>query len=376
MINKIKTIKTKTLMLKGEQHVLPVYRIRIDNLKYNVLNDRINAELSGVTIDKLDSKNINDKIEDILWSSQEKANKRTYASIREIGQQEAGVVTESGIIIDGNRRFTCMRKLYKNTHDTKFSYIEAVILDESLNLTKKEIKTLELNIQHRVEEREGYDPINRAIAVNRAIDSGMFTFKEYAFETGMKESDVKKQYNKGKIINEFLKFHNLKENYLFVKEGKLDGPISDIESLIGINDEYQEERTILYDYMIHNIKGTNWKDIRPIIKGLKDKNLSEDFKEKYYEIADDVECELEEGKSIDDIVRNSDLNKKMKSCFEELSEDVNIKENTTNSDIHKFIRNTIKKLEQIDNEELEYVLTLDENLNNDYSKLKAIINQF
>ena len=38
-------------------------------------------------------------------------------SIKSISQRVAGVVLNDGCIIDGNRRYTCLRKLYDREHD-------------------------------------------------------------------------------------------------------------------------------------------------------------------------------------------------------------------------------------------------------------------
>lgn len=66
-------------------------------------------------------------------------------------KREPGVVLNGGRIIDGNRRYTCLRML--ESESDEFGYFEAVILDFSIESNEKEIKTLELSIQHGEEKK-------------------------------------------------------------------------------------------------------------------------------------------------------------------------------------------------------------------------------
>ncbi|MGJ5703227.1 hypothetical protein ACSBQ7_13665, partial [Staphylococcus equorum] len=100
-------------------------------------------------------------------------------NIKAIGQQEPIVVLNDGRVIDGNRRFTCIRELSKD--DEKFNYIEGVLIDKDIEESKKEIKLLELYLQHGREERVGYNPIDKLVGVyNDIIENELISIKEYA----------------------------------------------------------------------------------------------------------------------------------------------------------------------------------------------------
>ena len=98
-----------------------------------------------------------------LLESDENAFKKTKNNIKALGQTEPAVILRDGRIIDGNRRFTCLRDLAKE--DLKFNYLDAIIISKDIQDSKKEIKLLELYLQHGREERVGYNPIDRLVGV-------------------------------------------------------------------------------------------------------------------------------------------------------------------------------------------------------------------
>ena len=155
MINKAninKTEETKKLTIDGLTEIHPVYKIRISELYYNDQNDRIatwiskyKADNNVSSIDNSETESYNDIIAEFIKKSDENAFKKTMNNIKAIGQQEPIIILNDGRVIDGNRRFTCIRELAN--HDEKFNYIEGVLIDKDIEESKKEIKLLELYLQ-------------------------------------------------------------------------------------------------------------------------------------------------------------------------------------------------------------------------------------
>ena len=148
-----KTALTRKLTVDGITKPYPVYKIRLDQLYYNDQNDRIATWISkyknehnGQMPDIADRDAFNGIIEQFIIESNPDAIKRTQNNIELVDQREPGVVLSDGRIIDGNRRFTCLRRLAQKNE--RFSYFEAVILDRNIDQNAKEIKRLELSIQH------------------------------------------------------------------------------------------------------------------------------------------------------------------------------------------------------------------------------------
>ncbi|MDY0214436.1 MAG: hypothetical protein RBS24_02795 [Bacilli bacterium] len=128
-IQQLEKVATKKLTFKGETKVFDVYKVPIDMLFYNDLNGRIATFISqyaseGKDITSLDNKTYNETIAEFIKNSATLARlKKTKEDIRQNTQKEVGVVLNDGRVIDGNRRFTCLRELFDETGDQKFELV-------------------------------------------------------------------------------------------------------------------------------------------------------------------------------------------------------------------------------------------------------------
>lgn len=157
------TEQKRKLTLKGETRVFDVYRIPLEHLVYNRRNGRIiswmnRVESEGEDISTLDKDEYNDKVEEMIIESNNVAFEKTKANIKNFGQRIPGVVLNDGTIVDGNRRFTCLRHLRRDYGMDVF--FEAIILDPKEGLSDIDIKRLELNLQHGEERPVDYNPID------------------------------------------------------------------------------------------------------------------------------------------------------------------------------------------------------------------------
>lgn len=100
---------------------------------------------SGKQLQKNDLSEYNQILEQFIYDSNPNALERTKNNIQIVGQIEPGVVLNDGRIIDGNRRFTALRKL--QAEGKMNIYFKAIILDQSEGIDEKDIKKLELQIQ-------------------------------------------------------------------------------------------------------------------------------------------------------------------------------------------------------------------------------------
>lgn len=165
-----KTSLTRKLTIDGVTKAYPVYRVRLDQLFYNDQNDRIatwisqyKSENGADSFSELDRASYNAIIEQFIIQSNEAAIEKTQMNIQLVHQREPGVILADGRVIDGNRRFTCLRRLALN--DEEFNWFETVILDTDIENGKKQIKMLELAIQHGEEKKVDYNPIDRLVGV-------------------------------------------------------------------------------------------------------------------------------------------------------------------------------------------------------------------
>ena len=159
----------------------------------------------------------NHVIQKFIIDSNPGAIEKTKNNIALVNQREPGVVLKDGRIIDGNRRFTCLRLLHET--DPSFNYFETVILDDSGENSQKQIKMLELAIQHGEEQRVDYNLIDMAIgAYHDIVETKLLTLEEYASSTNESQSEVKKRLEIAQLIIEFLEFMGVPKQYHIARD--------------------------------------------------------------------------------------------------------------------------------------------------------------
>lgn len=224
-----KTNMTRKVTYAGKTVVYPVYRVRLDLLYYNDQNDRIatwissyeseNGERSLSDLNEdVDSRYIyNRVIEGFICESNYEAIVRTQNNIDIVGQREPGVTLADGRVVDGNRRFTCLRRIQREKAETV--YFETVIMDMDILADRKQIKLLELAVQHGEEKKVDYDQIDFAIGTYRDIvQTKLLTVEEYAESTNEAIADVKKRIEIAELVCEFLEHIRLPEQYHIARE--------------------------------------------------------------------------------------------------------------------------------------------------------------
>ena len=131
-------------------------------------------------------------IEGFIVQSNEAAIEKTKNNIALVQQRQPGVILADGRVIDGNRRLTCLRQLARQ--DGQFNWFETVILDSSLENERKQIKLLELAIQHGEEQRVDYNQIDRLVGVYQDIvETGLLTVDEYASGTNEPVTELRRK---------------------------------------------------------------------------------------------------------------------------------------------------------------------------------------
>jgi len=260
-IQQLEKVATKKLTFKGETKVFDVYKVPIDMLFYNDLNGRIATFISqyaseGKDITSLDNKTYNDTIAEFIKNSATLARfKKTKEDIRQNTQKEVGVVLTDGRVIDGNRRFTCLRELFDETGDQKFAYFEAVVLDAPSKTDEyawKAIKSLELELQIGTDEKVDYSPIDWLVRVYRdVVKEKLFTEQEYCRLTKLSASGFRKTKTKAELMEDFLEFFNKPEQFYIAKKLELDGPLQElVKTRKRLNDrEWDSIKAVFYVYL-------------------------------------------------------------------------------------------------------------------------------
>lgn len=322
-----KTSLSRKLTLGGITKAYPVYRVRLDLLYYNDQNDRIatwitqyKSDPQNAAFDTLDREQYNKTIEGFIIASNPAAMEKTKNNIALVNQREPGVVLADGRIIDGNRRFTCLRLLH--AEEPAFNCFETVILEASVQEDHKQIKMLELAIQHGEEQRVDYNLIDLAIgAYHDIVETGLLTIDEYAESTGMSVSEIKRRLEIAQLIIDFLAFMGVPGQYHVAREMQVFSVFNELVPLLR-RCETEQAREELRRSVFNNTMMKTFNDQRKYIRGLKammDSGLYSSYIKRQNRIAE----ELEEKKTEAGITTKKDLDEFVKRN-EDTAEDMQI----------------------------------------------------
>lgn len=110
--------------------------------------------------------------------------------LKKDGQREPILITHTGVVVNGNRRLSAMRELYRKADgsvDERFSHIKCAVLPP--DITPDEIDDIEADLQARPQTKLDYDWIGDARLVRRQVNKGRTT-KEVADRLRRSKADI------------------------------------------------------------------------------------------------------------------------------------------------------------------------------------------
>lgn len=340
---------------------LDVYKIPLEYLYYNDKNGRIATGISQYQeelnpANEQDNPQYNNFVAKLIEKDNSVALKRTEKSIAASGQQVYGYVLDDGRIVDGNRRFTALRDIKQSTGKTV--YFEAVVLPFSYNNTTErvKIKKLELAIQMGVEERKDYDPVDLAVDIYQTTNgkNPIMTQADYAADSHMRLTEVKKYYNGAIYMRKFLQFIGAPENYYnIVKESKVWSLFYEMGKTLSKNfgedpeSQVRKNETmnsyfgvILYQMHVGVSGNTARTHIREYGKNVVNSENNEDFNDDVADMVEDLSDSLQD----DHIHTISDLMQSLTDEDETIEAlgytfDTYMRNARNSESVDKFIRN-------------------------------------
>lgn len=269
----IKTEMVRKLTIDGITKTYTVYKIRLNLLFYNDKNDRIATWISqyrienGGQIPAVNDKNAyNAIIEDFIIKSNPTAIKATKTNIELVDQREPGVVLRDGRIIDGNRRFTCLRQLAEKNE--RFQYMEAIILDRDIENSAKQIKMLELQIQHGEESKVDYNPVDKLVGLYNDVEvTKLLTIDEYAKSVNETTREVSKQLEIANYMVEFLEFINAPEQYYLVRDMQIIHAFEELPKMLN-KCSTEDEKEDLKHVVFTNLLVKPEADVRKMVRNI------------------------------------------------------------------------------------------------------------
>ena len=281
IIDSNQPIKTGQTLPIRKGSTFNVYRIPLEYLAPNVLNDRIAWKIREYEASE-ERKLSHDSPQDVEFVYQlieeesPKDNERTLKDLADKGQQVDGIITNDGIIIDGNRRATLLRKLFRGA-GTKFGknleefrFFNAIILSEYID--EREIMALETRIQIGEDKKLDYNPICIYIKVDN-LSKADYNDQQIANYMNITEGEVKEKREIFKLMNEYLDAIG-KPNHFTLLAGLEDQFINtktvfkkmDNGTYATYDWEYSDEdvanfKQVCYDYLRSKFEGKKYRDV-------------------------------------------------------------------------------------------------------------------
>lgn len=318
--------RVERIEIEGQVQDLPVYRLPIKLLAFNIENGRFAADLHMLEANlrrKLNTRNADDanKVKQVLLNKYPHETKRFREDLKKVGQLQSGVITAAGVVINGNRRMAILMELQKDTSQDRYAYLETIILPR--NLSDTEIYKIEARIQYAKDFKMGYGPVNELLKIKEGLDKGM-TKRELAALLLRDEKYIEEHLAQLRLLEAYSKYAWKKIDYKRIEEMQMTEQMTDVEK--NIRKFKSEGRSLseinkLLEVQFAYIKaGGSYRDIRTFGKAaslsgaerpyfdaltmLKKEKVSEDsFKELVDDANDGVRIKKKEQRSAELVIR-------------------------------------------------------------------------
>lgn len=260
--------------INGQNQDCPIYEVRVDKLHFNVQNGRIATFISryqaehpeGLPQDQTELDNL---IAGMVEADNPKHLKTTMLDIKNKGQQQSAIILSNGVVIDGNRRFTCLRKL--SDAENTLLMLRCCVFSDTYD--ENAIKGLELEIQLGEDTKQEYDAISRLVDIDKWVNEGRMTAEEYAKHANMKTSEMKNSLAQIDMLKDFLEFCEAPGAFHIAQDLKLQGPIESLTTRLGKvknKDDREEIKNAVFANLVCQTLGDRTREVREFIDNLID----------------------------------------------------------------------------------------------------------
>lgn len=275
------------VFINGSNQACAKYDIRIDKLHYNPQNGRIATFISRYRAEHGElpaaGEELDDLIEKMIEAASPQRLKTTRLDIKAKGQQETAVVLSDGTVIDGNRRFTCLRQLSREEGQPRF--MRCFVFPDTFD--RKAIKALELDIQMGRDEKENYDEITRLVDIDECVNvDKLMTAEEYARHANLKPNEMKVKLAQVEILKEYLAFLGMPCAFHVAQDQKIFGALESLTSRLKKckdPDQAEDVKHCTYTYLALQSQGDRARDIRKYCDHLME---DEDFMEEQLDVTE------------------------------------------------------------------------------------------
>ncbi len=200
------------IMFNGEILELKKYYVNIENLMFNPLNtrvkDKVYTEYPDLKID--DEIVFSSEVQDVVYSAlkldhNKSINKRLVRKL-ESGQTEALIITETGLIISGNNRFSLIKSQINENDKIKENFTHIIVAVVEGNLTPKEIIEWEISTQKETDIKLNYEEMNLIMRIKEMNDEGTSINKMMEIMSINDESSIYEYIKIAELYETFLQY--------------------------------------------------------------------------------------------------------------------------------------------------------------------------
>jgi len=261
-IAKFQTLNTEQkstyeIKWKGTYHSLPVYKISIKDLRYNLFNTRVKPHLKQYisennlasdyfqNIDK-DKTSTQALVHHFLMQNPDR--KEALKFFREGNlpvAQEPLVSTIDGRLINGNQRLCCFRELYRKDPG-KYDYLlYAYVAFLPDNGNYEDERVLEASFQDTKLSPNMFDWIQQGLWIIEQIKDGDKTSQEIAKTIGKGDKEIKSHINRIYLAQDFLEYIGKPDYWVALRDDmKLDQAFKTLQQELSKHKD-KEDKEIL-----------------------------------------------------------------------------------------------------------------------------------
>lgn len=201
----------RTILISGKREPITAYNLPIKLLSYSVENGRFAVE--KILIEKELGRELNyDDDDDIarihqLLTQDDSGNlsektKLLIEDLKRFEQEEDGVITHDGFVINGNRRMAALQELHKLDPTGKWLFLRVQRLPPSIE--PADLWRIEAGLQLSKEKREKYGPMNELLKVREGIEAELTEDEIASTLYEWDKKDVEDAIERLKVIDNFL----------------------------------------------------------------------------------------------------------------------------------------------------------------------------
>jgi hypothetical protein len=227
-----KIIEALPVAVGGSVQRLPVYRLPIRLLSYNLRNGRFAVELverEGQLNRHLDPYDPEDakEIQQLLLNLNPDRTQQLERDLRAKGQLEPGVITHDGSVINGNRRVAILDKMHEDEPIDRWEYLEVHRLPQDVEA--RDLWRLEATLQLSRDTRLDYSPINELLKLREGVNAGLSPKELAGAMFGRTEEEVKDELHRLAIIDSYLEYIGHRGEYHRVAEERVSERFIEIQ---------------------------------------------------------------------------------------------------------------------------------------------------